>query len=86
MTAALLSLPTVVVVGGAVRVGAAGLVPVIQGALVVAAAAGALALLQVLGAAESRLAATARRRACGDRPRRCRPREPSGSRPAGTAT
>ena len=53
VTAALLSLPTVVVVGGAVRVGAAGLVPVIQGALVVAAAAGALALLQALGAAES---------------------------------
>ncbi len=53
LVGALVSAPTVEVIGGAVRPGAAAMVPVVAGALIVAGCVGALALLQHLRLAES---------------------------------
>jgi GT2 family glycosyltransferase len=52
-TAAAVSLPTVSVLGGSVRPGATALIPVVQGAFVVAGAAGGMALLLALRGAEA---------------------------------
>jgi hypothetical protein len=53
LVGALVAAPTVEVLGGSARPGAAGMVPVVAGALIVAGCAGVLAVLQLLRAAES---------------------------------